>query len=107
MTIAPLLMNRQFVSRIGTRRMDRIGSNDQGMASGGRAVAVIEPVDSDVLRGTTHPSAAFIAQLLAIRAGLPQTRDRRRAEPDEATRSYGVSMLPLPVGSGRVLSRVM
>ncbi|MCG6205762.1 hypothetical protein LPW26_14005 [Rhodopseudomonas sp. HC1] len=35
-----------------------------------------------------RPSANFIAQLLAIEGGYPQTRGVFRAEPDEATAAY-------------------
>jgi hypothetical protein len=50
-------------------------------------------------------SAAFVAQLLAVKAGLPQTRERRRADPDEATHCYEKRMSPAAPGAGRVLSR--
>lgn len=36
----------------------------------------------------THASAAFIAQLIATAQKLPQTRERRRASPDDAVRCY-------------------
>lgn len=36
-----------------------------------------------------RPSAPFIAQLIATRADMPQTRARRRAEPAEAAAVYG------------------
>ncbi|NVO14582.1 MAG: hypothetical protein HXX10_11145 [Rhodoplanes sp.] len=32
--------------------------------------------------------ASFLAQLIATNRGLPQTRERRRAEPDEARAAY-------------------
>jgi hypothetical protein len=34
------------------------------------------------------PRAAFLAHLIATRRELPQTRARRRAEPDDAARAY-------------------
>lgn len=37
---------------------------------------------------TRHPSAPFVAHLIATRMQAPQTRARRRAEPDEATAVY-------------------
>ncbi len=39
-------------------------------------------------RPTVRPQAAFIAQLLAMRAGVPQARQRRRAEPDVGAAAY-------------------
>jgi len=34
------------------------------------------------------PSAAFLAQLIAVKCHLPQARERRRAEPREAIAAY-------------------
>ena len=52
-----------------------------------------------------HSSAAFVTQLLAVKARLPQTRERRRAGPDEATHCYEMTMSPAAPGPGRLLSR--
>lgn len=39
---------------------------------------------------TTHlPGAGFLAQLIACDQKMPQTRERRRAEPQEAVIAYG------------------
>jgi hypothetical protein len=38
-----------------------------------------------------RPRADFLAQLIATLAQAPQTRARRRAEPDEAIAAYGAS----------------
>jgi hypothetical protein len=62
---------------------------------------------SPVERPIPHPSAAFVTQLLAVRAGLPQTRERRRADPEEATHRYELTMSPRPLRNGRMLSRAM
>ena len=71
-----------------------------------RALVALEPA-AERRTATGAPAAPFLAQLLAVKANLPQTRDRRRAEPDEATHSYEVSMAPHAPRSGRVLSRAM
>jgi hypothetical protein len=39
--------------------------------------------------GGRRANADFVAHLIATAAGLPQTRARRRAEPDEAIAAYG------------------
>ncbi|MBI5112808.1 hypothetical protein GJ689_06485 [Rhodoplanes serenus] len=36
--------------------------------------------------------ASFLAQLIATSRGLPQTRERRRAEPDEAGAAYRAAL---------------
>jgi hypothetical protein len=39
---------------------------------------------------TRHPSAPFLAHLIATRMQTPQTRARRRAEPEQAIAAYGL-----------------
>lgn len=51
------------------------------------------------LRG--YADAAFLTQLIATREGLPQTRARRRAEPEETIAAYAAtarSTIQLPAG---------
>ena len=56
----------------------------------GRALMVVEaPRPSErAPQSTRHPSAAFVAHLIATRMQAPQTRARRRAEPEEAISVY-------------------
>jgi hypothetical protein len=42
----------------------------------------------------TFRQAPFLAQLLAIRDQHPQTREHRRAEPDEAIAAYRAAAAP-------------
>jgi hypothetical protein len=49
--------------------------------------------------------ADFIAQLIATKAQAPQTRARRRAEPDVATAAYR-ALGQWPTGTGHRLSRI-
>jgi hypothetical protein len=39
-----------------------------------------------------HPDAAFLAHLIATAQSLPQTRARRRAEPDAACAVYAAAV---------------
>ena len=55
----------------------------------------------------THSSATFLTQLLAIRADLPQTRERRREEPEVATHVYEIGMTPPAPHAGSTLRRAM
>jgi hypothetical protein len=51
-----------------------------------------------------RPRANFVAQLIAILGRAPQTRARRRAEPEEAIAAYrALGRWPTP--AGRALSR--
>jgi hypothetical protein len=47
----------------------------------------------------------FLAQLIATAAQMPQTRERRRAEPAEAISSYETTTRPSTEPNGRLLSR--
>ena len=55
----------------------------------------------------THPSAKFLTQLLAIKADLPQTRERRREEPEVAAYLYEAGMTTAAPHAGRMLRRAM
>ena len=67
----------------------------------GRALALVDPpiaqsVATPVERTASHkslsrPSAAFLAQLIAARHNLPQARERRRAEPQQAIAAYAAT----------------
>ncbi len=54
--------------------------------------------------GTSRPRANFLAQLIATSAQAPQTRARRRAEPDDAIAAYDAGGRS-PVPAGRTLAR--
>jgi hypothetical protein len=47
-------------------------------------------------RSTGRPSAQFVAHLIATRMQVPQTRERRRAEPEEAIAVYRSMTKPVP-----------
>jgi hypothetical protein len=58
-------------------------------AQGGALIVIEAPRKSErVPRSMRYPSAPFVAHLLATRMQAPQTRERRRAEPDEAIAVY-------------------
>ena len=63
-----------------------------------RDLITIEPAQRDERspRWTHHPSAPFVAQLIATRMQAPQTRERRRAEPEEASAVYRSMTKPVP-----------
>ncbi len=83
----------------------RRGANEPSEAGApqteGRALITIEQAapGERVPRATRYPMAGFLAQLIATRAQAPQTRERRRAEPEEATAVY--RSMTKPVASRR------
>ena len=52
----------------------------------------------------SRANADFVAHLIATRSQLPQTRARRRAEPDQAIAAYA-ALGHWPIQSGLALSR--
>lgn len=74
-----------------------------------RDLVVSEPARSRSRAARSHwmyrPSVPCLAQMIAIRADLPQTRSRRRAAPDEAIAAYGAASAPAPAPLGERLNR--
>jgi hypothetical protein len=56
-------------------------------------------------RMASRPSADFVAHLIATSDKAPQTRARRRAEPEEAIAAY-CAVGQWPTRPGRALSRL-
>jgi hypothetical protein len=73
-----------------------------------RALIPISPlVDEPAgFGGRSGPSADFVVHLIATREQLPQTRLRRRAEPEAATAAYA-ALGHWPIRLGRSLSRFL
>ena len=70
-----------------------------------RALTVCETAPAQTSRETPRRSAAFVTQLLATKEDLPQTRERRREEPEVAANVYEEHMAPVMPGNGKMLSR--
>ena len=67
-------------------------------------VALAKADDTTAVRPTSRANADFVAHLIATSAQAPQTRARRRANPEEAIAAYhalGHGLAP----AGRALSR--
>jgi len=66
----------------------------------GQSTALVPIVPPRTQRPAGRAHATFLVHLIATRRDLPQTRVRRRAEPDEATRAYragAARAVPRPV----------
>ena len=53
-----------------------------------RALVALTPAATTYKPSESHRQAAFLAHLIATKGQLPQTRERRRAEPAEAIAAY-------------------
>ncbi len=84
------------VEPIGDAPRPRPEANRESATGHGRALVAtavprrVESAEERLVRHRAH--APFLAQLIATRAGLPETRRRRRAEPAHAARLYGDAM---------------
>ncbi|HEY7229583.1 MAG TPA: hypothetical protein VH558_04355 [Pseudolabrys sp.] len=58
------------------------------MATPGRALVAVSPLSVQLGQSTSHAYAPFLAQLVATKDQHPQTRERRRAEPNDALAAY-------------------
>lgn len=58
-------------------------------AAPNRALVALAPAAARHEAPGTHFQAPFLAQLLAVKDRHPQTRERRRAEPEEVLAAYG------------------
>jgi len=96
------------VGAAGAAKRDRDETRTRAEpASKSRAlVAIAAPAGSTPTPGALRrPLAAFLAQLIATETNAPQTRARRRAEPQEALAIYQVGRLCGRLASGSTLRR--
>jgi hypothetical protein len=95
-------------SSAATTRAPRQGTaapDDAAPAASRALIPVTAPAPSE--RTTTagrRPFTPFLAHLIATQTQAPQTRTRRRAEPEEAREVYGAALLPA-ARTGRRLAR--
>ncbi len=61
---------------------------DQAPTGASRALVTLTPTAATYKPSESHRQAAFLAHLIATKDQLPQTRERRRAEPAEAIAAY-------------------
>jgi hypothetical protein len=111
MVIAVFRVDIESVSGIETEAAMQVPEHSaQGYAEVNgecRALTVCDSAPLQRANGTPRRSATFLTQLLAVKEGLPQTRERRREEPEVAAHVYEAHMAPLPEQSGKVVSRAM
>ena len=58
------------------------------LPSSGRALVLVGSVPEQHSSRPVHRVASFVTQLIANAARLPQTREKRRAEPTEVIAAY-------------------
>jgi hypothetical protein len=98
------------VNRIGTSgysfdSFERRPLRARPEVSNTRALVPVQPLlrNEEPSAPSRRTSAAFLAHLIATERGEPQTRDRRRAGPYEASEAYE---MPDRAVAGRAFSRL-
>jgi hypothetical protein len=77
-----------IVSDTGHAPRDEAASPHAARTASGRALIAVQPVARADASSPTRPQASFLAHLIATDRQLPQTRERRRAEPEDAIAAY-------------------
>ncbi|HEY1544010.1 MAG TPA: hypothetical protein VGG01_16495 [Xanthobacteraceae bacterium] len=90
----------------GTPRQDLPSPREPKMSSS-RSLIALQAVPAGEAPLRTHPDARFLAHLIATDQKVPQTRERRRAEPEVATMAYAAANAEPAVPAGLRLFRVM
>jgi hypothetical protein len=68
-------------------------------AASSRALIPLQPAAPSDMPMHTRPQASYLAHLIATQLKLPQTRERRRAEPQDAVDAYAAAGAgPAPAG---------
>jgi hypothetical protein len=79
---------RQVERRSAKRRRRAAPVIEKDVA--GRALVAVAPAENNEPAPTSYREAEFLAHLIATKEHLPQTCERRRADPAEATAAYRV-----------------
>ena len=67
---------------------EKVTPDDGTPAGESRALVALSPLSEPSERAAGYRSAPFVAQLVATKDQHPQTRERRRAEPDVVLAAY-------------------
>jgi hypothetical protein len=81
-------MRLSEINRASTRLMNRSDDAEVGVAEASRALVTVSPVALVREPSANFRQAPFLAQLIANKDQHPQTRERRRAEPEEVLAAY-------------------
>lgn len=92
---------------LGSRRPATRRHEPQATPTETRALVTVAPTGHTErsFARSRHPAAPFLAQLIATQIQAPQTRARRRAEPEDAVAVYQGQAMDWRRQTGRSLSR--
>ena len=93
------------VAAAGRASRDETPSRHEAKTESGRALIPLEPIAPGDTLLRTRPHASYLAHLIATKDKLPQTRERRRAEPQDAIAAYAAANAEPAAPSGQTLVR--
>jgi len=94
-----------IVGAVDRTRRGSSASRRQPRTESSRALIAVEPIAAGDTPLRTRPQADFLAHLIATREQLPQTRERRRAEPHDVIAVYAAAIAGPAAPSGINVSR--
>ena len=92
------------VGAVGRARREPTSAPRDERTSESRALIPLQPIARGDTPLRTRAQAAYLAHLIATRDKAPQTRERRRAEPQEAIAVYAAANASPAAPSGMRLS---
>ena len=81
-------------------------TRDEPRTESSRALIPLQPIASSDTPLRTRPQAAYLAHLIATKDKLPQTRERRRAEPADVIAVYAAANAGPAAPTGQTLIRL-
>jgi len=96
-----------IVTPVGRARREATSSaRREPSTESSRALIPLEPIAASDTPLHTRQQAGFLAHLIATKEKLPQTRERRRAEPQDVIAVYAAAVAPPATPSGLILARL-
>jgi len=95
-----------IVSAAGRAPREATSAPRDERTSESRALIPLQPIAPGDTPLRTRAHAAYLAHLIATKDKLPQTRERRRAEPSEVMAAYAAASADPAAPSGMILSRL-
>lgn len=94
-----------IIGAVDRSRRESSSPRRQPRTESSRALIALEPIAASDTPLRTRPQADFLAHLIATREQLPQTRERRRAEPQDVITVYAAAVAGPTAPSGINVSR--
>lgn len=96
-----------IISAVGRAPREPAPAPRDARTSESRALIPLQPIARGDTPLRTRSQAAYLAHLIATKDKVPQTRERRRAEPAEVTAVYAAANAGPGLPAGMNLSRLI